>query len=77
VSVEVAELDLGDDLTLQRLVALQRDPDATFADYASAQAVVLRLIDPGGLGRFGALLMARDAPIDPPLLGLATKPPPF
>jgi SAM-dependent MidA family methyltransferase len=68
----LASLGLG-----ERLVALQRDPDAALGDYLSAQAVVLRLIDPGGLGRFGVLLMARNAPIEPPLLGLATKPPPF
>jgi SAM-dependent MidA family methyltransferase len=68
----LASLGLG-----ERLVALQRDPEASLADYVSAQTVVLRLIDPGGLGRFGVLLMARDAPIDPPLLGLATKPPAF
>lgn len=68
----LASLGLGD-----RLVALQRDPDATLADYASAQAAVMRLIDPGGLGRFGVLMMARDAPIDPPLLGFSIAPPPF
>ena len=68
----LASLGLG-----ERLLALQRDPTTTLPDYAAAQAVVLRLIDPGGLGRFGVLIMARAAPIDPPLLGLATKPPPF
>ena len=68
----LASLGLG-----ERLVALQRDPEASLADYVSAQSVVLRLIDPGGLGRFGVLLMARNAPIDPPLLGLSSKPPPF
>lgn len=68
----LASLGLG-----ERLLELQRDPEATLADYASAQAVVMRLIDPGGLGRFGVLLMARDAPVEPPLLGLATKPPAF
>lgn len=68
----LASLGLGD-----RLVSLQRDPEATLSDYASAQAVVLRLIDPGGLGRFGVLIMARDAPIAPPLAGFSTKSPPF
>jgi SAM-dependent MidA family methyltransferase len=68
----LAGLGLGD-----RLVALQSDPDASLADYLSAQAVVMRLIDPGGLGRFGVLIMAKSAPIEPPLLGLATRPPAF
>jgi SAM-dependent MidA family methyltransferase len=68
----LASLGLGD-----RLVALQRDPDAAIADYLSAQTVVLRLIDPSGLGRFRVLLMAKGAPVDPPLLGLREKPPAF
>jgi len=68
----LASLGLGD-----RLLALQRDPGATLADYHAAQAAVLRLIDPGGLGRFGVLIMARDAPVDPPLGGFAMSPPPF
>lgn len=68
----LASLGLGD-----RLLAIQSDPETTLAGYRSAQAVVLRLIDPGGLGRFGVLIMARDAPVDPPLLGLTVSPPPF
>jgi SAM-dependent MidA family methyltransferase len=68
----LASLGLGD-----RLVALQQDPDATISDYAAAQSVVMRLIDPGGLGRFAVLMMARDAPVDPPLRGFAVAPPPF
>lgn len=68
----LASLGLGD-----WLVALQRDPDTAIADYLSAQAVVLRLIDPGGLGRFRVLLMAKRAPVEPPLLGLREKPPDF
>lgn len=68
----LASLGLGD-----RLVELQRDPDAAFSDYLAAQTVVLRLIDPGGLGRFRVLLMAKGAPVEPPLLGLRERPPPF
>lgn len=68
----LASLGLG-----ERLLALQRDPTASISDYASAQAVVMRLIDPGGLGRFGVLLMAKHAPVEPALIGLAIKPPPF
>ena len=68
----LASLGLGD-----RLLSMQQDPTASIADYASAQTVVMRLIDPGGLGRFGVLLMAKNAPVEPPLLSLATKPPGF
>ncbi len=68
----LAALGLGD-----FLVQLQADPAASPADYYAAQAATLRLIDPGGLGRFGVLVMARDAPVEPPLRGLTLKPPPF
>lgn len=68
----LASLGLGD-----RLVDLQRDPEATMADVMSARAVILRLIDPGGLGRFGVLVMAKNAPVEPPLLAFATKAPSF
>jgi hypothetical protein len=37
----------------------------------------MRLIDPGGLGRFRVLMMARGAPVEPPLLGFTVMPPPF
>jgi SAM-dependent MidA family methyltransferase len=68
----LAGLGLGD-----HLMTLQQDPEASMSDYLSAQAVVLRLIDPGGLGRFRVLAMAKDAPINPPLRGITVKPPPF
>ena len=68
----LAGLGLGD-----FLVSMQRDPNTTPADYYAAQAALVRLIDPGGLGRFRVLLMARDAPVAPPLRGLCVAPPPF
>jgi SAM-dependent MidA family methyltransferase len=68
----LASLGLGD-----FLLELQRDPSTALPDYLGAQAAVLRLIDPGGLGRFGVLLMAKDAPIEPPLRGLREHPPRF
>ncbi len=43
----------------------------------ATQAVVWRLIEPGGLGRFRVLAMAKAAPIEPPLRGLSVAPPPF
>jgi SAM-dependent MidA family methyltransferase len=60
----LAALGLG-----ELLVAMQRDPDMTLEQYLAAQAAVLRLIDPGGLGRFRVMAMARGAAIDPPLRG--------
>ncbi|MDP9369788.1 MAG: SAM-dependent methyltransferase, partial [Chloroflexota bacterium] len=68
----LAALGLGD-----FLVRLQTDPATSPSDYYAAQAATLRLIDPGGLGRFGVLVMARDAPVEPPLRGLTLEPPPF
>jgi SAM-dependent MidA family methyltransferase len=61
----------------ERLLKMQSDPELSLPDYMSAQSVVLRLIDPGGLGRFGVLILARNAPIDPPLRGFNVPPPPF
>ena len=61
----LAALGLGD-----LLVALQADPATTASEYYATQAAVLRLIDPGGMGRFGILIMARDAPVAPPLQGM-------
>jgi SAM-dependent MidA family methyltransferase len=60
-----------------RLVSLQSDPDTHVADYLTAQTVVLRLIDPGGLGRFRVLVMAKGVPSGPPLSGLTVSPPAF
>ncbi len=65
----LASLGMGD-----LLVALGRDPETDVPEYMAAQAAILRLIDPGGLGRFGVLMMARDAPKEPPLRGLAMAP---
>ena len=68
----LASLGLGD-----RIVRFQRDPETTSTEYLATQAAVLRLIDPGGMGRFGVLVMARDAPVVPPLLGFAERGPGF
>lgn len=62
----LADLGLGD-----LLVGLQTEPGTSVADYYAAQAAVLRLIDPGGMGRFRVLAMARSAPTSPPLPGFA------
>ncbi|MDP8909520.1 MAG: SAM-dependent methyltransferase, partial [Chloroflexota bacterium] len=63
----LAGLGLGD-----LLVSLQTEPDVSIADYYAAQASVFRLIDPGGLGRFRVLAMAKDAPASG-LPGIATS----
>jgi len=65
----LTSLDMGN-----LMVSLGQDPETTMEEYLAAQAAVLRLIDPGGLGRFGVLLMARDAPVAPPLRGLSFPP---
>ena len=51
------------------LVDLQKEPDLTVEDYLSAKAAIFRLIEPGGLGRFGVLGMTRGSALDPPLTG--------
>jgi SAM-dependent MidA family methyltransferase len=65
----LASLEMGD-----LLVALGKDPQTALPEYLSAQAAILRLIDPGGMGRFGVLIMARDAPVYPPLKGFTVQP---
>ncbi|MBA2470575.1 MAG: SAM-dependent methyltransferase [Chloroflexia bacterium] len=53
------------------LVELQREPTTAVDEYYRAQAAVYRLIDPGGMGRFRVLGLAKDVPLDPPLRGFA------
>ncbi len=65
----LTSLDMGN-----LMVSLGQDPETTMEEYLAAQAAVLRLIDPGSLGRFGVLLMACHAPVDPPLRGLSFPP---
>ena len=64
----LASLGLGD-----LLVRLGQRPETTAAEYYAAQAAILRLVDPGGMGRFGVLVLAKDAPIAPPLRGFAVR----
>lgn len=51
------------------LVDLQKEPDMTAEEYMAAKAAIIRLIEPGGLGRFGVLGMTRGLDLDPPLTG--------
>ena len=68
----LAGLGLGD-----HLIGMQSNPSTSMSEYLAAQAVITRLIDPGGLGRFRVVIMARDVPLEPALLGLSVAPPPF
>lgn len=68
----LASLGLGD-----LLVRLQSEPGVTAQAYLDTRAAVLRLIDPAGMGRFGVLIMARHAPVAPPLRGFALAAPAF
>jgi SAM-dependent MidA family methyltransferase len=68
----LAGLGLGD-----HLLALQADPETGMSEYLATQTVVMRLIDPGGLGRFRVLAMARNAPVEPPLRGFSVAPPSY
>jgi SAM-dependent MidA family methyltransferase len=68
----LSSLGLGD-----VLIAMQDDPAAKIRDYLATQAVILRLIDPGGMGRSGVMIMARDAPVEPPLRAFEQPPPDF
>jgi SAM-dependent MidA family methyltransferase len=64
----LASLGLGD-----LLVRLGEDPGTTPAAYYAAQAAILRLVDPGGMGRFGVLVLAKDAPVEPPLRAFGVR----
>ncbi|HET7035157.1 MAG TPA: SAM-dependent methyltransferase [Thermomicrobiaceae bacterium] len=44
------------------LVALQTEPGMTFEAYVAARAAVMRMIDPGAMGRFRVLLLGKDVP---------------
>ncbi|HEU0113221.1 MAG TPA: SAM-dependent methyltransferase [Thermomicrobiales bacterium] len=67
----LASLGLGD-----LLVELGHDPETTAPEYMAAQAAIVRLVDPGGMGRFRVLLMAKNAPAAP-LRGLSERGPKF
>lgn len=55
----------------QLLVNLQQDPTTAVDEYYRAQAAVFRLIDPGGMGRFRVLGLAKGVSLEPPLQGFA------
>lgn len=53
----------------QVLLDAQDTPGMSTTEYFALRSVIFRLIDPGGMGRFRVLAMARDSPTEPPLLG--------
>ncbi|MGI8976762.1 MAG: class I SAM-dependent methyltransferase [Thermomicrobiales bacterium] len=55
----------------QLLVRLQQEPETDMAEYYRAQAAVLRLIEPAGLGRFRVVGLMKDVAEEAPLMGFA------
>jgi SAM-dependent MidA family methyltransferase len=54
------------------LVAAQQWDGMTFDDYVALRSAVIRMIEPGAMGRFRVLILGRDVPLDEPLIGLST-----
>ncbi len=64
------------------LQAIQSDPATSLEDYLAVRSAVMRLLDPGAMGRFRVMGFGRTFPDRPPLAGFAyrlelepTKPP--
>lgn len=53
------------------LVAMQKQEDMTAEEYLAARAAVVRMIDPGAMGRFRVLVLGRGVAPAPPLRGLS------
>jgi SAM-dependent MidA family methyltransferase len=62
----LARLGIGD-----LLVAEQTRPGATLQAYLETRSAVVRMIDPGAMGRFRVVAFGRDIPAEPPLAGFA------
>jgi len=54
------------------LVAAQQWEGMTFDDYVALRSAVIRMIEPGAMGRFRVLILGRDVPENEPLIGLST-----
>jgi SAM-dependent MidA family methyltransferase len=52
------------------LVELQTGPEATLQRYLDARAALVRMIDPGAMGRFRVMAFGREVPVGAPLRGL-------
>lgn len=55
------------------LVGTQQDPDMTYEEYVGIRSAVIRMIDPGAMGRFRVLILGRDVPDEPQLIGLSAS----
>ncbi len=52
------------------LRAIQADPATTLEAYIAVRSALMRLLDPGAMGRFRVMAFARGWPAGPPLAGL-------
>ncbi len=55
------------------LRAIQADPATTLEGYLVVRSALMRLLDPGAMGRFRVMAFARGWPEGPPLAGLAYR----
>jgi SAM-dependent MidA family methyltransferase len=55
------------------LRAIQADPATTLEGYLAVRSALMRLLDPGAMGRFRVMAFARGWPDGPPLAGLAYR----
>ena len=51
------------------LQAIQSDPTTTLEEYLAVRSAMMRLLDPGAMGRFRVMGFGRDWPPGPPLAG--------
>ncbi|MGA7668771.1 MAG: SAM-dependent methyltransferase [Nitrolancea sp.] len=54
------------------LVRTQQEPGMSYQEYVGVRSAVIRMIDPGAMGRFGVLILGRDVPASP-LIGLSAS----
>ena len=55
------------------LQAIQADPATTMEDYLAVRSGLIRLLDPGAMGRFRVMGFGRNWPDGPPLAGFAYR----
>jgi SAM-dependent MidA family methyltransferase len=55
------------------LRAIQADPATTLESYLAVRSALMRLLDPGAMGRFRVMAFAHGWPDGPPLAGLAYR----
>lgn len=55
------------------LVRAQQEPGMTYDEYVGIRAAVIRMIDPGAMGRFRVLILGRDVPEESRLIGLSAS----